>query len=117
MFRQVLQSISERVEETLALSLLDLEGIAVDSINPGGVPLDHLAAELTAAFKSIRISNSELETGDVRQLSVMTDRYLIFLYAITSEYYVLMVMSPDGNHGRARWELRRARHALEDELV
>ena len=44
-------------------------------------------------------------------------RYQIFLFSITSEYYVLMVMSPEGNQGRARWELKRARHALQDELV
>lgn len=117
MFREVLQRIAEHVEGTLAISLLDLEGISVDSINPGDEPLEHLAAELTAAFKSIRMSNTGVETGDVEQLSVLTDRYLIFLYAITSEYYLLMVMSPEGNHGRARWELKRAGHALKDELV
>ena len=75
------------------------------------------AAELTSAFKSIRVSNTGVDTGEVQELSVTTDRYQIFLSGITSEYYVLMVMSPDGNHGRARWELKRARHALQDELI
>lgn len=116
-FREVLEQIARRVDGTLALSLLDLEGIPVDSINPGSIPLEHISAELTAAFKSIRVSNTGVDTGDVEQLSVTTDRYQIFLFSITSEYYVLMVMSPEGNHGRARWELKRARYALQDELV
>ena len=117
MFREVLQQIASRVEGTLALSLLDLEGISVDSINPGGIPLENVAAELTATFKSIRVSNTGVDTGEAEQLSVSTDRYQIFLFSITSEYYVLMVMSPEGNQGRARWELKRAKHALQDELV
>lgn len=117
MFREVLEQIAQRVEGTLAVSLLDLDGIAVDSINPGGIPLEPIAAELTASFKSIRVTNTSVDTGNVEQLAVTTDRYLIFLFAITSEYYVLMVMSPAGNIGRARWELKRARFALEDELV
>ena len=117
MFRRVLQQIADRVEGSLALSLLDLEGIAVDSINPGAIPLEHIAAELTAAFKSIRVSNTGVDTGEVDQLTVTTDRYQIFLFAMTSEYCVLMVMSPEGNQGRARWELKRAKYALQDELV
>lgn len=117
MFREVLQQTAARVDGTLALSLLGLDGISVDSINPGSVPLEHIAAELTAAFKSIRVSNSGVDTGEVQHLSVATDRYQVFLFAVTSEYYILMVMSPEGNHGRARWELKRARYALQDELV
>jgi predicted regulator of Ras-like GTPase activity (Roadblock/LC7/MglB family) len=116
-FRQVLEGMVERVEGTLAVSLLDLDGIAVDSTNPGGIPLDAIAAELIAAYKSVQLTNTGIDTGEVEQVSVVTDRYIVFLSAVSSDYYVLMVMSPEGSHGRARYELRRARHALADELI
>jgi hypothetical protein len=40
-----------------------------------------------------------------------------FLSAVTPEYFELLVMRPDGNYGRARFELDKAKHALRDELI
>jgi hypothetical protein len=53
----------------------------------------------------------------VLQFSLITEKYITFLAAITSDYYILLVLSPDGNFGRARYELARARHLLRDELT
>jgi hypothetical protein len=39
------------------------------------------------------------------------------LSAVTPEYFLLLVMRPDGNYGRARHELSKAKYALRDELV
>jgi hypothetical protein len=35
---------------------------------------------------------------------------------VTPEYYVLLVTGPDGNYGRARFELARTKQQLRDEL-
>jgi len=74
-------------------------------------------AEFGGFIKSIRVANTELNTGDVLQFSLVTEKYIAFLSAVTGDYYVLLVMKPDGNFGRARFELSRARHVLRDELV
>ena len=116
-FRHVLQGIRDRVEGTLAISLIGLDGIAVDSIDGNGIPLDVLGAEFGGFIRSIRLSNTELNTGDVLQFSVVTEKMTVFLSAITPEYYLLLVLGPDGNYGRARFELARARQVLRDELV
>ena len=116
-FRHALEGIRDRVEGTLAVSLIGLDGIAVQSVNGNGVPLDVLGAEFGGFVRSIRLSNTELNTGDVLQFSVVTEKMTIFLSAVTSEYYVLLVLGPNGNYGRARFELTRARQSLRDELV
>jgi hypothetical protein len=36
---------------------------------------------------------------------------------VTSEYYLLILLSPDGNSGRARFEALKAASVLEKELV
>jgi predicted regulator of Ras-like GTPase activity (Roadblock/LC7/MglB family) len=113
----VLSGIRDRVEGSLAVSLIGLDGIAIESLTSDGVPLEAMGAELGGFVKSIRVSDTEFHTGDVQQLSLVTDRYVTFLSAVTSEYFVLLVMRPDGNYGRARFELARARHLLRDELV
>jgi hypothetical protein len=47
----------------------------------------------------------------------VTEHYITFLSEVTSEYYILLVLQPDGNYGRARFELSKAKHLLRDELI
>ena len=115
-FRQVLSGIRDRVEGTLAVSLIGLDGIAIDSLHDGKVPLDVLGAEFGGFIKSIR-PNAELDTGEVLQFSLVTEKYITFLSAVTPEYFILLVLRPDGNYGRARFELSKAKNLLRDELI
>ncbi len=117
MFKEVLQGIRDRVEGALAISLIGLDGIAVETIQSDSVPLDIMGAEFGGFVKSVRLSNTDLHAGDVLQFALVTEKYITFLSAITPEYYVLLVMSPEGNYGRARFELEKAKHLLRDELV
>ncbi len=117
MFREVLRDIADRVEGTLAVSLIGLDGIAVETINDDSVPLEAMGAEFGGFVKSVRVTNTELDTGEVLQFSLVTEKYIAFLSAVTSDYYVLLVLRPDGNYGRARFELARAKHLLRDELI
>lgn len=117
MFRDVLTGIRERVDGALAASLIGLDGIAVETVGDRNVPLDILGAEFGGFVKSIRHSNTELDTGEVSQFSLVTEKYITFLSAVTSDYYILLVLRPDGNYGRARFELSRAKVLLRDELI
>ena len=117
MFKEVLHGIADRVNGTLAVSLISLDGIAIETVSYDSVPLEAMGAEFGGFIKSIRVTNTELDTGEVLQFSLVTEKYIAFLSAVTSEYYVLLVLRPDGNYGRARFELARAKHLLRDELV
>ena len=117
MFKNVLQGIADRVEGTLAVSLIGLDGIPIETINPDRIALDVLGAEFGGFIKSIRLSNTDLNTGEVEQFSLVTEKYITFLSAVTAEYFVILVMRPDGNYGRARFELTKAKHLLRDELI
>ena len=117
MFRQALATIRDHVDGTLAVSLIDLDGIPIESINDNSVPLDILGAEFGGFIKSIKQANTELNTGEVTQFSLVTEKYVTFLSAVTTEYFILLVLKPDGNYGRARFELARAKNVLRDELT
>jgi len=116
-FKEVLEGIRDRVDGTIAASLIGLDGIAVETIGDGSIPLELLGAEFGGFIKTIRLSNTELNTGEVLQFALVTEKYVTFLSAVTPEYYVLLVLRPDGNYGRARFELARAKHLLRDELI
>lgn len=116
-FREVLEGLREHVEGTLAVSLLGIDGIPIDAINPAELPLESISAEFASFFKGLKLSNTELQTGEVQQFSVVTDRYLTFLSAVTSEYFLLVILSAGSNYGRARFELAKAKSMLQDELI
>lgn len=117
MFKDALVGLRDRVEGAMAVSLIGLDGIAVETLKGGGVPLEVLGAEFGGFVKSIRSANTELNTGDVLQFALVTEKYITFLSEVTPDYYILLVMKPDGNYGRARFELAKAKHLLRDELV
>ena len=59
MFRQVLSGLRERVEGAIAVSLIGLDGIAVETVGAGQVPLDVLGAEFGGFVKSLRNANTQ----------------------------------------------------------
>lgn len=117
MFLDQLSRISNRIEGALALSLVARDGISVESVSSDpDLDLDVLAAEMVAQARAISENHRELEAGEVRQLSVSTDRMTLMVSSVAADYYLLLVLGPEGNQGRARFELRRARLLLESEL-
>ncbi|HEX6900466.1 MAG TPA: roadblock/LC7 domain-containing protein [Thermoanaerobaculia bacterium] len=117
MFLEHLNRVSSRIEGALALSLVARDGIPVESVSSDpDLDLEVLAAELVSQARSISNNHRELDVGEVQQLSVSTDRLTLMVSSVTSDYYLLLVLGPEGNYGKARFELRRARLLLERDL-
>jgi predicted regulator of Ras-like GTPase activity (Roadblock/LC7/MglB family) len=117
MFLDQLSRISNRIGGVLALSLVAKDGMPVESFSSDpNLDLDVLAAELVAQVRSITENHRELDVGEVQQLSVTTDRMTLMVSSVASDYYLLLVLGPEGNYGKARFELRRARLLLEADL-
>ena len=117
MFLEQLSRISNRIDGAVALSLVARDGIPVESFSSDpDLDLDVLAAELVAQARSISDNHRELDVGEVQQLSVMTDRLTLMVSSVAADYYLLLVLGPEGNYGKARFELRRARLLLEADL-
>jgi predicted regulator of Ras-like GTPase activity (Roadblock/LC7/MglB family) len=117
MFLDQLSQISNRIDGALALSLVARDGMPVESVSSDpSLDLEVLAAELVNQVRSITENHRELAVGEVQHLSVTTDRLTLMVSSVAADYYLLLVLGPDGSYGRARFELRRARLLLEAEL-
>jgi predicted regulator of Ras-like GTPase activity (Roadblock/LC7/MglB family) len=118
MFIERLSEISGRIEGALGLSLVAGDGITVESVSSSpDLELDLLSAELITQVKAIGENHRDLAAGDVHQLTVTTDRMTVMVSSVSDSYYLVLVLAGDGNHGRARFELRRARLLLEADLA
>ena len=113
-FADTLRRIAERVEGTRAVSLVGVDGIPIDTYGPGeGVSIESVAAEMGAFVKS----NRPMDGGSVQQLCLVTDDGKAILSRVTEEYYLLLLLTREGNFGRGRFELKKAALALEKELL
>jgi len=113
-FADTLRRIAERVEGTRAVSLVGVDGIPIDTYGPGeGVSVESVAAEMGSFVKS----NRPLDGGAVQQLCLVTDGGKAILSRVTEEYYLLLLLTREGNFGRGRFELKKAALALEKELL
>lgn len=118
MFLERLSQISGRIERTLALSLVDGDGIPIESVSSyPDLDLEALAAELINQVRTMADSYSELSVGELTHYSVATGELTVMVSCVAPGYYLLLVLGRGGNHGRARFELRRARLLLEKDLI
>lgn len=117
-FSDRLQEICGRVDGAVAATLVDRDGIMVEShMTNGSIDLEALAAELLAQTQTIARDHRELEMGELCQLSVTTDKYTVLVSSLVGDYSLLMVLDNVGSFGKARYELRRALLQFESDLI
>ena len=115
--RDRLEDIVSRVQGALAASLVAKDGMPVDSVWDGGdLQLEIVAAEMLAQVQCLADSNDNLGVGPVRLLAVSTSRHTILISAVSADYYLLLVLKPSANYGRARYEMRRAGPQFFDDI-
>lgn len=117
-FQDTLRRIADRVEGTKAVSLVGMDGIPIDSYGSlEGRSVESFAAELGSFVKSAQGPHTSLNSAVIQQLALVTDTTIAILSRVTEEYYLLLLLSREGNFGRGRFELARAALTLEKELL
>jgi len=118
MFAELLESITGKVEGTLGAIVMGMDGISVEKCFPlGSDNIESLAAEYTPLLKASSNAFQDIGHGPLQELIVSTDSNIIAIRMITAEYFLLLLLNSDGNIGRARFELKKAKHALAKELT
>lgn len=118
MFLERLSLISKRIGSTLALCLVGRDGIPVETFRTDpDIDIEVLAAEMTLQVRSIVESYDELEAGPLSHYTLTTDQLTLMVSSVANGYYLLLVLGPEGNLGRARFELRRAQLTLAEDLA
>lgn len=120
MFREVLQSIVEKTDGSLGALIMGVDGLSVEKFfTEEGVAsnLDVAAAELTSLIRSAIRSGNDLNLGELRELVVAHQSVTFVLRVFGKEYFAVLALTPEGNIGRGRYELRKAELILAKELT
>jgi predicted regulator of Ras-like GTPase activity (Roadblock/LC7/MglB family) len=120
MFKAALEAILERTEGSLGALIMGLDGIAVErSLKESGqeANLDVAAAEFTSLVRNAQKAGKDTGLGNLRELMISLDGAVVIMRLLGKEYFVVLAITPEGNLGRARFELRKAELQLKKEFA
>jgi predicted regulator of Ras-like GTPase activity (Roadblock/LC7/MglB family) len=120
MFKEALQTIVEKTDGSLGALIMGADGLSVEKyFNEEGYAanLDVAAAEFTSLVRSAARSGNDLALGDLRELMVALANVTFIMRLFNKDYFVVLAIKPEGNLGRARYELRKAELMLAHEFA
>lgn len=119
MFTEILQRIVEETGGAVGAVLMGYDGIAIDQFfKPDEtIDLQMIAIEYANVLKEIRKTAEILNMGEMEEVSIRTEQLITIIRIVTPEYFVALVLSRDGNFGKARYLLTREAGTLKQELT
>jgi predicted regulator of Ras-like GTPase activity (Roadblock/LC7/MglB family) len=116
-FGEALRVISTKVPETQMLMIMGTDGIPIEKLVVRPDPnLEAVAAEYTTLLRASVSASSDTGLGELRELSVVTEKMIAILVSITDEYFLFAALAPGAMAGRARFALRLAGMSLKREF-
>ena len=117
-FLETLKDISDRLGDVQCVLLMGNDGLPIEKITLNkDLNIELLLAEFTTILRNTAQAAAEVEAGNLDEIILLTEQMILLVKAITPEYFLLMVLPQGSNLGRARFELKKARYALEKEFV
>ena len=114
LFAETLRKVVDNVEGGIAAVIMGLDGIPVDTYIklPDRVDVNTVAMEFSFIISQVRKAGDSLAVGALEELSVKAQRLMLVCRMISPQYFVAIVMAPEGNFGKARFLARLATPSL-----
>lgn len=117
-FEEIAKDTVERVYGAIASIIMGRDGIALSQYLKEGVDIDleTIGIEYANLLSEISKVTESIGSGVTQEVNILTDNYLILLRSISPEYFIALVLSPDGNFGKGRYLLRVSVPKIKAEL-
>ncbi len=116
-FSEILKSASSRVEGSVGALIFASDGIFVDAyLTENSIDTQALSAELSLIIKNITAAFRNLELGDIDEFFMTSNTYKLLLKKISPDYYMVMLLKPEGNIGKGRFIMKITAPVIEKEI-
>ncbi|NTW88984.1 MAG: roadblock/LC7 domain-containing protein [Desulfobulbaceae bacterium] len=117
-YKEFLKSLTEGVDGGLAALIMGYDGIPIDEWldQSTNFDLQLLSVEYSNLLRDIRHTVELLENGAMEEVTIATDRLKVLIRVINPEFFLVLVMTADGNYGKGRYLLSRESFRLKSEL-
>ncbi len=118
MFAETLKKVVDNIEGGIAAVIMGLDGISVESYIKldDRVDVNTVAMEFSFILSQVRKAGESLAVGNLEELSVKAQRLLLVCRMLSPQYFMAIVMAPEGNFGKARYLARLAQPSLVSQL-
>ena len=108
-FKHTLKDLVDTTSGAIGASLMGYDGIAIDEYltESADFDLQLLVVEYANLLKEVRQTIELLKTGDMEELSVTTAKVKVLVRTVNDEFFLVLILTPDGNYGKGRYLLRR----------
>jgi predicted regulator of Ras-like GTPase activity (Roadblock/LC7/MglB family) len=117
-FSEILTDAANSVEGALAVGLIGLDGIGVETVVSNGYEFDTQALEVEIAglVGNVSRTTQALSAGQIKDVIVETENRSYLISLLDKDYFLLVLLGPLANLGRARFEVKRVSQRLRDSL-
>jgi len=118
-YKKSLKTITESVGGGLAAIIMGYDGIPIDEylVDSTQFDLQLLTVEYANLLRDIRRTVDLLGNGVMEEVSIATDRLRVLVRVINDQFFLVLVITADGNYGKGRYLLSREALKLKDDLV
>lgn len=118
-YKQTLKTVTESVGGGLAAIIMGYDGIPIDEylVDYSQFDLQLLTVEYANLLRDIRRTVELLENGAMEEVSIATDKLRVLVRIINEQFFLVLVITADGNYGKGRYLLSREAFKLKDDLV
>jgi predicted regulator of Ras-like GTPase activity (Roadblock/LC7/MglB family) len=116
-FKEVLEKVG-RLKGVRGAVVIGDDGIIVEgnSVDPG-FDTELASVEYVGSCRDIRRATESLESGELEEVTVVTEKHTLLLRTISPGYFLVVILGPEGSLGRGRFELRKASYELAPEFL
>lgn len=117
-FDEVVKKAVEETHGALAAVIMARDGISLSLyIKPEvEIDLETLGIEYANLLSETSRASDAMNAGALNELQLTTDKYLTLIRIINSEYFIALILTPQGNLGKGRFLLRVNAPAILKEL-
>ena len=114
MFAETLKKVVDGVDGGIAAVIMGLDGIPVETYvrQEDKVDVTTVAMEFSFILGQVRKAGESLAVGNLEELSVKAQRLVLICRMISPQYFIAIVLSAEGNFGKARYLARLAQPTL-----
>jgi len=106
-FADILKEVVNGTEGALGALVVGVDGIPVEEFaTTQELDLQSMTVEYSTLLKEIERGSQSAQLGSTKEVTVMADKALIMLRRLNDEYFMVLIIRPDGNFGKGRFLLR-----------
>lgn len=117
-FKNVLEGVGSRLGDVVGVVVIGEDGIIVERhVADTRFDTELASVEYVGGCRDIRRATEALESGEVEEVAVVTEKSKLLLRLVSPGYFIVLILGPEGSLGKGRFELKKAAYELAPEFI